>query len=156
VAPNLEEGSWRPKRGGESPAWTIMAFTEAVSQAMDGLPTAVYSDAVTLLSRWRPGGKRQTPARVILIGCRASGYGGQLTASSAVKIFPPPAVIRTQGARIATPARIVAHAHRRRQVHWIWHLVQLLYHRVLHQTFWQSELKSFVLNFSCDNLLICL
>jgi hypothetical protein len=41
---------------------------------MDRLPTAVYCDMVTLLSRWRLGGKRQTPARVILTGRRASGY----------------------------------------------------------------------------------
>jgi hypothetical protein len=95
VALNLEEGSWRPKRGGESPARTTMAFTGAMSQAMDRLPTVVYCDVVTLLSMWRPGGKRQTPARVFLTGRRASGYDSQLTASSAVKIFSPSVVIRT-------------------------------------------------------------
>jgi hypothetical protein len=48
---------------GESPAQTIVAFTGATSQAMDKLPKAVYCDVVTLLNMWRPGGKRQTPAR---------------------------------------------------------------------------------------------
>jgi hypothetical protein len=43
---------WQPKRGGESPTRTIMAFTGAVSQAMDSLPTTVYCDVVTLLSMW--------------------------------------------------------------------------------------------------------
>jgi hypothetical protein len=59
----LGEESWRPKRGGESPPRTIMAFTGAMSQVMDRLPKAVYCDVVTLLSLWHPGGKRQTPAR---------------------------------------------------------------------------------------------
>jgi hypothetical protein len=66
-----------------------------MSQAMDRLPTAVYCDVVTLLNMWRPGGKRQTPARVISTGRGASGYDGQLTASSAVKIFSPSAIIHT-------------------------------------------------------------
>jgi hypothetical protein len=66
-----------------------------MSQAMDRLPTAVYCDVVTLMNTWCPGGKRQTPAWVISTGRRASGYSGQLTASSAVKIFSPSAIIRT-------------------------------------------------------------
>jgi hypothetical protein len=57
--------------------------------------TAVYCDVVTLLNMWCLGGKRQTPARVISTGRGASGYDGQLTASSAVKIFSPSVVIRT-------------------------------------------------------------
>jgi hypothetical protein len=40
-----------------------VAFTGAMSQAMDKLPKAVYCDVVSLLSTWRLGDKRQTPAR---------------------------------------------------------------------------------------------
>jgi hypothetical protein len=63
VTPNLGEERWRPKRGGQSPARTIAAFTRAMSQAMDRLPKAVFCDVVMLLSTWCLGGKRQTPAR---------------------------------------------------------------------------------------------
>jgi hypothetical protein len=56
---------------------------------------AVYCDMVTLLNMWLLGGKRQTLARVISTGRRASEYGDQLTTSSAFKIFSPSAVIRT-------------------------------------------------------------
>jgi hypothetical protein len=38
---------------------------------------------------------------VISTGCGASGYGGQLTVSSAVKIFSPATVIHFSQARIA-------------------------------------------------------
>jgi hypothetical protein len=62
---------------GESPARTIVAFTEATSQVMDKLPKAVYCDVVTPVTTWRTGGKRPTPARIISVGRRASGYGGQ-------------------------------------------------------------------------------
>jgi hypothetical protein len=64
------------EEGGESPARNTVAFTGAMFQAMDRLPTTVYCDMVTLLSTWRPGGKRQTLARVILTGRGASGYDG--------------------------------------------------------------------------------
>jgi hypothetical protein len=85
----------RDRRGGESPVRTTVAFTRAMSLAMDMLPTTVYYNVVTLLNTCHPGGKRQTPARVILTGRGASGYDGQLTVSSAVKIFSPSAVIHT-------------------------------------------------------------
>jgi hypothetical protein len=63
VAPNLEEESWQPKRGGESPVRATVAFIGATSQAMDKLSMAVYCDVVTLLCMWHPGDKRQTPTR---------------------------------------------------------------------------------------------
>jgi hypothetical protein len=40
-----------------------VAFTGAVSQAMNKLPKVVYCDVVTLLCTWHPGGKRQTLAK---------------------------------------------------------------------------------------------
>jgi hypothetical protein len=88
-------GKLAAEERGESPARNTVAFTGAMSQAMDRLPTMVFCDVVTLLSTWHPGGKRQTLARVILTGRRASGYGDQLTASSPVNIFSPLAVIHT-------------------------------------------------------------
>jgi hypothetical protein len=72
---------------------TTLAFTGAMSQVTDGLSTAVYYDMVMLPNMWHPCGKRQTPAMVILTGRRASGYGGQLTISSAFEIFSPATVI---------------------------------------------------------------
>jgi hypothetical protein len=41
----------------------VVAFTRAVSQAMNKLPKAIYCDVVTLLITWHPGGKRQTPTK---------------------------------------------------------------------------------------------
>jgi hypothetical protein len=90
---------WKREAGGRRGGWVTganyVAFTGAMSQAMDRLPTAIYCDVVTLLNMWRLGVKRQTPSRVISTGRRASGYGSQLMASSAVKIFSPLVVIRT-------------------------------------------------------------
>jgi hypothetical protein len=65
VALNLEEESWRPERGGESPARTTVAFTGVMSQAMDRLPTAIYYDVVTLLSTWHGYEGPRTPARTL-------------------------------------------------------------------------------------------
>ena len=45
------------EKGEESPELSIMAFTGALSQAMDRLPIAVYCDVVTPLITWRMGGK---------------------------------------------------------------------------------------------------
>jgi hypothetical protein len=81
-------------------------------------------------SRWQAA----TLARVISTGCRASGYGGQLTTSSAIKIFSPPSLSVHQSAWITTSVRTVAHVHRRRQVHWIRHRVQSLYNGDLRQS----------------------
>jgi hypothetical protein len=52
-----------------------VALTGAKTQATDGLSTAIYYDVVMSPSTWHPCGRR------------ASGYGGQLTISSAVTIF---------------------------------------------------------------------
>jgi hypothetical protein len=46
VAPNLEEGSWRPKRGGESPARTTMAFTGQKVAAVTWLSSITHDDVV--------------------------------------------------------------------------------------------------------------
>jgi hypothetical protein len=78
-----------------------VALTGAMSQATDGLSTMIYCDVVMPPNTWHPCGKRQTPAMVILIGRGASGYGGQLTVSSVVKIFSPATVIHFTHARIA-------------------------------------------------------
>jgi hypothetical protein len=48
---------------GESPTSAIVAFTEAMLQAMDRLPMTVYCDVVRLQSTWHPGGRRWTPGR---------------------------------------------------------------------------------------------
>jgi hypothetical protein len=90
----FKKRSWRPKRGDESPWRSTVAFTEALSQAMDRLPTVVYSDVVTPQITWRTSGKQPTPARIISAGRRASGYGGQHPTSSAVRSFSPRVVIR--------------------------------------------------------------
>jgi hypothetical protein len=47
----------------ESPASAIVAFTEAMVQAMDRLPMTGYCDVVRLQSMWHPGDRRQTPVR---------------------------------------------------------------------------------------------
>jgi hypothetical protein len=77
-----------------------VAFTGAMSQAIDGLSTVVYCDVVTLLNTWHPYGKRRTPAMVISTGRGASGHSDQLTISSAVEIFSPAMVIHFSQARI--------------------------------------------------------
>jgi hypothetical protein len=64
-----------------------VAFTGALSKAMDRLPTAVYCDVVTPLITWCMGGKRQSPARIISAGRRASGYGGQHTVAELPELF---------------------------------------------------------------------
>ena len=80
---------------------TTLAFTGAMSQVTDGLSTAVYYDMVMLPNMWHPCGKRRTPAMVISTGRGASGHSGQLTISSAVKIFSPATIIHFTEARIA-------------------------------------------------------
>jgi hypothetical protein len=79
VAPNFEREGWRPKRGGESPAQVIVAFTLAKPPAMDGLTAMVHYDVLKLLGTWRMDGKRPTPARIISVGRRPSGYGDWAT-----------------------------------------------------------------------------
>jgi hypothetical protein len=66
---------------------TTVALTGAKSHATDGLSTAIYCDVVTPPNTWHPCSKRRNPAMVISTDCGASGYGSQLTISSAVKIF---------------------------------------------------------------------
>jgi hypothetical protein len=51
------------RREGESPANAIVAFTEAMLQAMDRLSMTVYCDVIRLRSTWHPGSRRQTLAR---------------------------------------------------------------------------------------------
>jgi hypothetical protein len=75
------------ERAEESPELSIVAFTGALSQAMDRLPKVVYCDVVTPLIMWRTGGKRPTWARIISAGRRESCYGGQHTTSSVVRSF---------------------------------------------------------------------
>jgi hypothetical protein len=48
VASNFEKTRWRPERGEVTGASTTVAFTGAVSQAMNKLPKAVYYDVVRL------------------------------------------------------------------------------------------------------------
>jgi hypothetical protein len=48
VASNFEKARWRPERGEITGASTIVAFTRALSQAMNKLPKAVYCDVVRL------------------------------------------------------------------------------------------------------------
>jgi hypothetical protein len=81
---------------------------------------------------------------------------GQYSApsSSLRKIFSPSVVIRI-------PERTNRNVSEDRGVEFtggnvncICDLLHILYNRNLHQSFWQSELKGFVLLFSCDNLLI--
>jgi hypothetical protein len=112
VAPNFGRESWRPKRGGESPAQVIVAFTVAKPPVMDKLTSTVYFDVLKPLGTWHTVGKRPAPTRVISASRRTSGYGGRsgdrARAYPGAKIFSPPADICTQSARIATPARITA------------------------------------------------
>ena len=68
-------------------ARVTMAFAGATAQRTNMPSIVTYGDVVTLLITWHTGGKRPTPARIILAGCGASGYGGQLTISSAIMIF---------------------------------------------------------------------
>jgi hypothetical protein len=44
----LKEVCWRPERGEVTGASAIVAFTGALSQAMNKLPKAVYCDVVRL------------------------------------------------------------------------------------------------------------
>jgi hypothetical protein len=90
----FKKRSWRPRRGDESLQRSTMAFTEALSPVMDRLPTVVYCDVVTPQTMWCTNGKRPTPARIILVSRRASGYGGQHPTSSTVRSFSPRVVIR--------------------------------------------------------------
>jgi hypothetical protein len=73
VAPIFEREG-RSKRGGESPAQVIVAFTVAKPPVMDGLTAMVHCDVLKLLGMWRTDGKRPTPQRIISSGRRPSGY----------------------------------------------------------------------------------
>jgi hypothetical protein len=53
----------------------IVAVTVARPPAMDRLTAMVHCDVLKLLGMWHTVGKRPTPARVILVGRRPSGYG---------------------------------------------------------------------------------
>jgi hypothetical protein len=86
VAPNFEREGWWPKRGGESPGQVIVAFTVAKPPAIDGLTAMVHCDVLKLLGTWRTVGKRPTPARIISIGRRTSGYGEPT--SDRVRAYP--------------------------------------------------------------------
>jgi hypothetical protein len=90
----VKKRSRRPRRGDESPWCSTVAFTEALSPAMDRLPTMVYCDVVTPQITWRTSGKQPTPTRIILVSRRASGYGGQHPTSSVVRSFSPQVIIR--------------------------------------------------------------
>jgi hypothetical protein len=86
MAPNFEREGWRPKRGGESPAQVIVAFTVAKPPAMDKLTVMVDCDVLKLLGTWCMVGKRPTPVRIILAGRRPSGYGEPT--SDRVRAYP--------------------------------------------------------------------
>jgi hypothetical protein len=102
VDPNFGRESWRSKREGESPAQVIMAFTVAKPPAMDRRTSTVYCDVLKPLGMWRTVNKRPASARVISVGRRTSGYGGQsgdrARAYPSAKIFSPSADICTQSA----------------------------------------------------------
>jgi hypothetical protein len=86
MAPNFEREGWRLKRGGESLAQVIVAFTVAKPSAMDGLTAMVHYDVLKLLGTWRMVGKRPTPMRIISAGRRPSGYGEPT--SDRVRAYP--------------------------------------------------------------------
>jgi hypothetical protein len=71
----LKKARWRPERGKVTGASVIVAFIMAKLSAMDGLTTMVHCDVLKLLGKWRIGGKRPTPARIISVGRKPSGYG---------------------------------------------------------------------------------
>jgi hypothetical protein len=102
----LKKARWRPDRGEVTSASTIMAFTVAKPPTMDGLPTTVHCNMVKLLGMWRTGGRQPTPARIIMIGHRASGYGepfsDRVRAYLGTKIFYSPRLSTLRRARITT------------------------------------------------------
>jgi hypothetical protein len=63
-----------------------VAFTEARLPAKDELRISVHCNVVMLIGTWRMGGKRPTPARIILVGRRTSGYGEP--SSDLVRTYP--------------------------------------------------------------------
>jgi hypothetical protein len=112
VALNLEKARWRPERGEVTGTSVIVDFTMAKPPAMDGLTTMVHCDVLQLLSTWRTGGKWPTPARIISVSRRPSGYGelssDRVRAYLGAKIFHSHRLSTLRRARIMTPARITA------------------------------------------------
>jgi hypothetical protein len=104
VASNLKKARWRLERGEVTSASAIVAFTVAKPPMMDGLPTTVHCNVVKLLGTWRTGGGRPTPARIITVGHRASGYGepssDRVRAYLGAKIFYSPSLSTLRRARI--------------------------------------------------------
>jgi hypothetical protein len=88
--------------------------------------------------------------------CKWVRRRGQYSApsSSLRKIFSPSVVIRTPERTNRNVSEDRSVEFTGGNVHCICDLLHILYNRNLHQSFWQSELKGFVLLFSCDNLLI--
>jgi hypothetical protein len=91
----LKKPRWRPRRGDESPAQVIVAFTVAKPPTMDGCSSMVYCDVLKPLGTWRMVGKRLAPARVISTSGYGSQSGDRARAYPGAKMFSPSADICT-------------------------------------------------------------
>jgi hypothetical protein len=94
------------RREGKSPGSANVAFIEARLLVKDGLPIAVHYDVEMLLGMWRMGGKRSTPARIISVGRRISGYGEP--SSDRVRTYPGDKIFYSPWLSTLCRARIAA------------------------------------------------
>jgi hypothetical protein len=158
VTSNFEKARWRPERGEVTGASAIVAFIVAKPPAMDELPTTVHCDVVMLLGTWRTDGKRPTPARIVSVSRRSSGYGepfsDRVRVYPGAKIFYSPRLSTLRRARIAATGANPGAGSPAVKYDESEDLFQLLYHGNPHQKLWQHDLRNNFLQFVCDTPLI--
>jgi hypothetical protein len=97
---------------GSSLVRAVVAFTGAVSQAMNKLPKVVYCNVVKLRGTWHSHGRRQTPARLPGPTARQVGTGLAPGLIHGEDLFHPESLSARLRARIALPTRIQVWGHR--------------------------------------------
>jgi hypothetical protein len=118
---------------------------------MSTLPTAIYCDVVTLLGTWHGYKGRRTPARIPRSIARQVG-----TAASSRPIRSHDLLLATvihfPSERIVAPAWITARRSPAARFNESAIFFRLLYNQGLHQSTWQSRLRSQILQLSCGEL----